>query len=154
MVKLTLIATLATAVFASAAQAAPAGRQRDDVLAQLSERYREAPIGIGVAGNGGLIELLTASTGTTWTLIITLPNGPTCLLAAGQGLAAAADGRARRARHLEARPAAPNRRAADTNRSRHVQAGAFSNVQAGLAGMEGALYAHSHRADLARSARR
>jgi len=37
-----------------------------------------------VAGNGGLIELLTASTGATWTLIITLPNGPTCLLAAGQ----------------------------------------------------------------------
>lgn len=84
MVKLTLIATLATAVFASAAQAAPACGKRDDVLAQLSERYREAPIGIGVAGNGGLIELLTASTGTTWTLIITLPNGPTCLLAAGQ----------------------------------------------------------------------
>jgi len=84
MVKMALTATLATAVFASGAQAAPACGKRDDVLAQLSERYREAPVGIGVAGNGGLIELLTASTGATWTLLITLPNGPTCLLAAGQ----------------------------------------------------------------------
>lgn len=84
MVKMVLTAMVATAAFASGAQAAPACGKRDDVLAQLSERYREAPVGIGVAGNGGLIELLTASTGVTWTLIITLPNGPTCLLAAGQ----------------------------------------------------------------------
>jgi hypothetical protein len=84
MMKMTLTATLATAVIASGAQAAPACGKRDDVLAQLSERYREAPVGIGVAGNGGLIELLTARTGATWTLLITLPNGPTCLVAAGQ----------------------------------------------------------------------
>src|SRR5262244_1782250 len=84
MLKLALTATFATAAFAAGAQAGPACGKRDDVLAQLSERYHEAPVGIGVAGNGGLIELLTASTGSTWTLIITLPNGPTCLLAAGQ----------------------------------------------------------------------
>ena len=79
MVKMTLTAIVATAFLASGAQAAPACGKRDDVLAQLSERYREAPVGIG-----GLIELLTAGTGATWTLIITLPNGPTYLLAAGQ----------------------------------------------------------------------
>jgi hypothetical protein len=62
MVKMALTATLATAVFASGAQAAPACGKRDAILAQLSERYREAPVGIGVAGNGGLIELLTAGT--------------------------------------------------------------------------------------------
>jgi len=84
MLKLALTAILATAAFAAGAQAGPACGKRDDVLAQLSERYKEAPVGVGVAGNGGLIELLTASAGSTWTLIITLPNGPTCLLAAGQ----------------------------------------------------------------------
>jgi len=84
MLKLTLTATLATVAFAAVAQAGPACGKRDDVLAQLSERYKEAPVGIGLAGNGGLIELLTASTGSTWTLIITMPNGPTCLVAAGQ----------------------------------------------------------------------
>jgi len=84
MLKLTLTATLATVAFTAVAQAGPACGKRDDVLAQLSERYKEAPVGIGLAGNGGLIELLTASTGSTWTLIITMPNGPTCLVAAGQ----------------------------------------------------------------------
>jgi len=84
MLKMILIATLATLVSAASAQAAPACAKRADVLAQLSQRYSEAPVAVGVAGNGGLIELLTASTGSTWTLIITLPNGPTCLLAAGR----------------------------------------------------------------------
>ena len=84
MLKLALVTALAMVAFAAGAEAGPACGKRDDVLAQLSERYHEAPVGIGVAGNGGLIELLTASTGSTWTLIITVPNGPTCLLAAGQ----------------------------------------------------------------------
>jgi hypothetical protein len=84
MMKMVLTVALATAAFASGAQAGPACGKRDDILAQLSERYREAPVGIGVAGNGGLIELATAGTGATWTLLITLPNGPTCLLAAGR----------------------------------------------------------------------
>ena len=79
-----LIMALATVLFAAGVQAAPACGKRDYVLAQLSEKYRETPVGIGLVGNGGLIELLTTKTGTTWTLIITLPNGPTCLLAAGR----------------------------------------------------------------------
>src|SRR5262244_2019942 len=83
MLKIALIAALATATFSVGAQAAPVCGKRDDVVAQLSQKYKEAPVGIGLAANGGLIELLTADTGTTWTLIITLPNGPTCLLAAG-----------------------------------------------------------------------
>ena len=74
---------------------------------------------------------------TTRTLLITLPNGPTCLLAAGQDWQLPADGRARRARHLETRPAAPNRRAADTNRSHHVQAGASRTSRLPCAGTEG-----------------
>jgi hypothetical protein len=77
-------AALATTLFAAGAQAAPACGKRGDVLAELSEKFKEAPVGIGLAGNGGLIELLTTKTGTTWTLIITLPNGPTCFLAAGR----------------------------------------------------------------------
>lgn len=84
MLRMAFAAALATGLFAAGAQAAPVCGKRGDVLAQLSEKFKEAPVGIGLAGNGGLIELLTANTGTTWTLIITLPNGPTCLLAAGR----------------------------------------------------------------------
>lgn len=83
MLKLAVTTAIATTVIAAGAQAAPACGKRDDVLAQLSEKFKEAPVGIGLASNGGLIELLTADTGTTWTLIINLANGTTCLLATG-----------------------------------------------------------------------
>lgn len=83
MLKMAFTAALATAVFAANADAAPVCGKREDVLAQPFQKFREAPVGVGLAANGGLIELLAASNGTTWTLIITLANGPTCLVAAG-----------------------------------------------------------------------
>src|SRR5262245_16031190 len=83
MLKMAFIAALASATLSVSAQAAPLCGKRDDVVAQLEEKYKEAPVGIGSVSNGGLIELLTASNGTTWTLIITLANGPTCLVATG-----------------------------------------------------------------------
>lgn len=58
--------------------------KRTEVMTHLERKYSEAPIALGVANNGGLVELLTTQSGTTWTLIITLPNGMTCLLAAGE----------------------------------------------------------------------
>ena len=54
MLKMTLTATLATAVLASGAQAAPACGKRDDILAQLSERYREAPVASAWPATAGL----------------------------------------------------------------------------------------------------
>jgi len=58
--------------------------KRKDVMSHLARKYSELPVALGVANNGGLVELLTTEKGTTWTLIITLPNGLTCLLAAGE----------------------------------------------------------------------
>jgi hypothetical protein len=83
MLKIALITAFATVTFSVGARAAPVCGKRDDVVAQLSEKYKEAPVGIGLASNGGLIELLAANNGTSWTLIITLANGPTCLVATG-----------------------------------------------------------------------
>lgn len=57
---------------------------RDDVLAQLSKKFKEAPVSIGLANNGGLLEVLASPDGSTWTVIITRPNGVTCLVAAGE----------------------------------------------------------------------
>lgn len=58
--------------------------KRADVLKHLSAKYSETPIGIGLANNGGVIEVLTSADGATWTIIITLPNGPTCMVSAGE----------------------------------------------------------------------
>jgi hypothetical protein len=68
--------------------------QRDDVLHQLGDKYKEAPSAVGLANNGGLIEVLTSDNGATWTIIVSMPNGTSCHARCRRKLAA---GRARRA---------------------------------------------------------
>ena len=58
---------------------------RSNVLRHLASKYSESPIGLGVAETGGVLELLTSSQGNTWTIIITMPNGRSCMIAAGAG---------------------------------------------------------------------
>ena len=79
-------AALATAISlpATAQQQQPACAQRTDVLKHLSAKYTEAPVALGLANNGGVIEVLSSKTGSSWTIIITMPNGPTCMVAAGE----------------------------------------------------------------------
>ncbi len=57
---------------------------RAAVVGHLDTKYSEAPVAMGLANNGGVIEVLSSGSGTTWTIIITMPNGVTCLLAAGE----------------------------------------------------------------------
>lgn len=58
--------------------------ERNDVLSQLGSKYKEAPSAAGITNNGGLIEVLTSDDGSTWTIIMSMPNGTSCLLAAGE----------------------------------------------------------------------
>tara|TARA_R110000868_G_scaffold28525_8_gene106922 strand:- start:9683 stop:9991 length:309 start_codon:yes stop_codon:yes gene_type:complete len=66
------------------AQQQAACAKRTDVLKHLSAKYTEAPVALGLANNGGVLEVLSSKTGTSWTIIITMPNGPTCMVAAGE----------------------------------------------------------------------
>ncbi len=59
--------------------------QRASVIGRLAEKYREAPVAIGVTSTGSMVEVLTTSDGTTWTIIMSNPNGTSCLVAAGEG---------------------------------------------------------------------
>lgn len=82
---LALSLVAATALTASAAEDDPGGcATRAKVLNHLSANYSEAPVAIGLAENGGVIELLTSGQGSTWTIIITMPDGTSCMLAAGE----------------------------------------------------------------------
>jgi len=57
---------------------------RDQIVQRLGERFSEVQTGMGIAGNGTLVELFTNEEGS-WTMIITRPDdGISCLLAAGQ----------------------------------------------------------------------
>ena len=59
--------------------------QRTTVIDYLSSKYSEKPIAMGIAANGGLVEVLTSTEGTTFTIIVTMPEGETCMVAAGEG---------------------------------------------------------------------
>jgi len=82
----TIAAVLAIAVASAEALAqdeVPCG-PRGTVVAGLTRQYGEAPTGIGIAANGGVVEHFASPDGATWTLVITLPNGLTCHLMDGE----------------------------------------------------------------------
>lgn len=80
-----LVIGSALVLVSASALAAPQCNTRETVLDLLSEKYSEAPIAVGVANNGGLVEVLSTGDGETWSIIITSPKGMSCLVAAGEG---------------------------------------------------------------------
>ena len=79
-------------VGAAVATPAAASRQvcgdRASLLAELLERFGEKPVGQGVSSAGALVELLVSdptAPGQTWSIVVSVPGGPTCLRAAGEG---------------------------------------------------------------------
>jgi hypothetical protein len=70
-------------LIASPLRAAPQCGPHDNVADELAKQYGEAPHAMGLAQDNTVMELYAAETGT-WTLTVTLANGQTCLVAAGQ----------------------------------------------------------------------
>lgn len=58
---------------------------RDKILATLAKKYSEAPVAVGLTSKGGLVEVLSTGDGNTWTIIMSTPDGKSCLVAAGEG---------------------------------------------------------------------
>lgn len=58
---------------------------RDRVIMVLADQYGETRRGIGLSGNGTVMELFAAEETGTWTITVTLPDGRTCLVASGAG---------------------------------------------------------------------
>lgn len=57
--------------------------KRADMLAQLSLRYSEKPVAMGMATNGTLVEVLASGGGDSFTILYTTAEGLTCMMAAG-----------------------------------------------------------------------
>jgi hypothetical protein len=51
----------------------------------LSKNYQEEPVAMGLASSGGVVEVLTNDKGSSWSIIVTMPSGKTCLVASGEG---------------------------------------------------------------------
>ena len=80
---------LGSFVFNGTATAQSAGMDRAMVVKQLLEKHAEKPVGMGIAANGGIIELFASPDGATWTLIMTMPNGKSVMLGSGEDWAGA-----------------------------------------------------------------
>jgi hypothetical protein len=87
-----IIAGLVLSVVASSGNAALAQQNtqksctdRTTALSHLSKNYQEEPVAIGLATSGGIVEVLTNDKGSSWSIILTMPTGVTCLVASGEG---------------------------------------------------------------------
>ncbi len=82
VVAMALLAGLALVSAPAEAQSVTAPRA--EIVKQLGDAYAEAPVAIGLTGNGSVIELFTTGDGSTWTIVITSPDGLSRVVAAGE----------------------------------------------------------------------
>lgn len=79
------MASVLTLTLSQTASAEPEACQpHREILAHLAKNYRELPAAVGLTNAGNLIEVLSTSDGSTWSIIVTTPNGLSCLVAAGE----------------------------------------------------------------------
>lgn len=69
---------------AEATEAQPTCAARAQVIERLSAQFGETPRGIGLRQNDGLVEVFASEKTGSWTILMTRPDGQTCLVAAGQ----------------------------------------------------------------------
>lgn len=54
------------------------------VVERLAERYGESRQSIGLSSDDAVVEVFASMDTGSWTITVTRPGGPTCLVAAGQ----------------------------------------------------------------------
>jgi hypothetical protein len=76
--------SLGSALVSGPAQAAPKlCGDRHQILERLEQAHEETPQALGLSGDGGVIEVLVSPEGG-WTMLITYPRRPTCVVATGE----------------------------------------------------------------------
>ena len=82
-------AVLGAALFSSEAdaQTVPSESQcgaHAVLVDKLRERYAEVPVAMGLQSNGTVLEVFASRRANTWSVVITAPNGVSCLVSEGQ----------------------------------------------------------------------
>ena len=78
-----IAAMVFAATQAPAQTAAPQCGPRSDVVQALASRYGETPRAMGLAPGNRLMEVYASASGS-WTLTVSMADGRTCLIAAGE----------------------------------------------------------------------
>ncbi len=81
-----LLATAAILPPAGAAADAPkVCSEHNKVLGKFAEVYKENRVAGGLTRDGRLVEVLSTDDGRTWTIVVSKPDGETCVIMAGEG---------------------------------------------------------------------
>jgi hypothetical protein len=75
---------LALATPVAEAEDRPACADRTLVIQRLADKYGETLKSMGLHQDNGLLEVYASDATGTWTILVSKPDGQTCLLAAGQ----------------------------------------------------------------------
>jgi hypothetical protein len=57
---------------------------RAEVMQILGAQYEEAPVAMGLAESGAVIEVFATTDGTHWTIVVTTPDGLSRVVAIGE----------------------------------------------------------------------
>lgn len=68
---------------AGTAQAEMLCGERQQIVDELKKTWQENRTAIGLSNNGGVLEVYSSEEGT-WTLLLTMPEGQTCMIGAGE----------------------------------------------------------------------
>ncbi len=63
----------------------------DVVVERLADRFGESRQSIGLASNNAVVEIFASLESGSWTIAMTQPGGPTCLVASGEAFQALAE---------------------------------------------------------------
>ena len=66
------------------ASAAPICVTHKNVVEQLANGFSEVPIAIALTRDGNVIEVFSGGDRATWTIVMTKPDGMSCLVASGE----------------------------------------------------------------------
>lgn len=77
------VVSVFSAASLSTAEAGLVCGERADFIEKLDEAYGEKLISAGLEADGNVFEVYRSKTGS-WTILVTEPEGPTCVLASGE----------------------------------------------------------------------
>jgi hypothetical protein len=77
------LTAVTSTTFMNTATAQSVCNERTRFLEQLSGKFAENTVALGIVNNGSVLEILTSKTGS-WTILVTKPNGMSCVVATGE----------------------------------------------------------------------
>jgi hypothetical protein len=83
MSKAVLLSVVLALTSSAALAQVPCG-ERAKIVGWLGINYKEAPVATGLSNKGALVEVLSSADGETWTILITKPDGISCIVDTGQ----------------------------------------------------------------------